>query len=191
VWAIQNGDTDRAVALLDESDGLNRTRRLGTLEAENLMVRGNLERRAGRLDEALEYYERSLEKAREAGFAWWEKNVLSVIAFTLFGQGRPEEALAYARDALEVARRIDDRTGIVDSVLAIARAYAETGDVAAAGCLLGAAEAEAERAPIAGWKSDRPSRIDPLLTHEGPEFDIAREAGRELSLDDAVELALR
>jgi predicted ATPase/class 3 adenylate cyclase len=191
VWAIQNGDTDRAVALLDESDGLNRTRRLGTLEAENLMVRGNLERRAGRLDEALEYYERSLEKAREAGFAWWEKNVLSVIAFTLFGQGRPEEALAYARDALEVARRIDDRTGIVDSVLAIARAYAETGDVAAAGCLLGAAEAEAERAPILGWKSDRPSRIDPLLTHEGPEFDIAREAGRELSLDDAVELALR
>jgi predicted ATPase len=191
VWAIRNGDSDRAVALLDESDALNRTIRLGTLEAENLMVRGNLDRRAGRLDEALEYYARSLEKAREAGFSWWEVNVLWVIAFTLFDQGRPEEALAHARAALEVAGRIGDRTGIVDGILAIARGYAEMGDVAAAGRLLGAAEAEAERAPIAGWEAGHSSRIGPLLAHSRPEFDAARDAGRELSLDDAVQLARR
>ncbi len=188
-WALPAGDSDRAVAFLDESDALNRTIRLATLEAENLRLRGDVERRAGRLDEALGFYEQSLEKARETGFAWWEEGVLKVIAGTLFEQERPLEALARAREALEVACRIGDRNGRVDGVLAVARGYAETGDVTTAGRLLGAVEAEAERAPIANWEARRRVSIEPLLAHGGLEFDAARETGRELSLDDAVELA--
>lgn len=189
VWALRAGDNDRAVSFLDESDALNRTIRLATLETENLRTRGDVVRLAGHLDEALGYYEQSLEKAREIGYAWWENGVLSVIAFTLFKQGRPEEALAHAREALEVACRIGGRNGLVSGVLAVARGYAETGDVTTAGRLLGAVEAEAERAPIPDWKARRRNSIEPLLAHRGPEFDAAREAGRELSLDDAVELA--
>ena len=116
--------------------------------------------------------------------------MLLVIASTLFNQGRPEEALARAREALEVACRIGDRNGIVVGMLAIARAYAETGEVATAGRLLGAAEMEVERAPIAGWQAARSSWTDALLAHDGPEFGAAREAGRELSLDHAIDLAL-
>ncbi len=189
-WALPTGDSDRAVAFLDESDALNQTVRLATLEAENLRLRGDVERRAGRLDEALGFYEQSLEKARETGFAWWEKGVLAMIALTLFEQGRPQEALARAREALEVACRIGDRNGLVDGVLAVARGCADTGDVTTAGRLLGAVEAEAERAPIANWEARRRVSIEPLIAHSGLEFDAARETGRELSFDDALELAL-
>jgi predicted ATPase len=188
-WAIINGDMDRGAAFLDESDMLNRTVGSARLDAENLRLRGDVERRGGRFEEALEYYGRSLDRARETTYPWWETNVLLVMAKTLFNQGRPTEALARAREALEVACHIGGLDGIVDGVLAVARGYAETGDVTTAGRLLGAVEAEAERAPIADWDGRRRISIEPLLAHSGLEFDAAREEGRELPLDDAVELA--
>jgi predicted ATPase len=190
-WAIMRGDTDRALALFDESDALNQSVRNAKLEAENLRLRGDLERRAGRLDEALEYYERGVETARATGYAWWEEGLLLAIALTLLDQGRADEALAYAREALEVASRIGDRSGIVNGLLIVAQGYTGTGDIATAGRLLGAAEAEVVRAPIS-FSEARRSRIDALLAHAGgPELDAGREAGRDLSLDDAVELARR
>jgi predicted ATPase len=189
VWAVNHGDEERALRLLDEGEALNATAGLGKIEASNLSLRGDLERQAGRLESALSYYDRSLVKARETGFTWWELHLLSGTALTLFELGRPDAAIERARDALVLAQRIGDRPGLVDAVVLVARGYAEHGEVGRAGMLLGAAEAEVGRAPVAGWRDDDELLVVPLLAHSGREFDAGREAGRELSFAEAVALA--
>ncbi len=191
VWAAQHGDDARARSLLEESAAVNRRAGLGKVDASILLLLGDLERRRGAVEQALPYYEASLARARETGFTWWEKNVLLAIARTLFSLGRADEAARRAREALEVARRMGDRPGLIDSLVLVARGCGETGDVEAAGRLWGAIEAEVDRAPVPGWDAEHERLAAPVLAHDGPAFDSARAAGRALALDDAVAAALR
>jgi len=191
VQALRKGELERARRLVEES--LLAYRGLGFRKAESgaISTLGALERASGRNDRALELYDESLALARESGFTWWEKGVLLSQAIVYFEVGRPAEAETCSRRALQLAREMDDRIGLTDGLVFLARSAAELGDVDRAGRLWGAVEAEVERAPIAGWDFERDRTGPFVLVHAGPALDDALAAGRTLSLDEAVELALR
>jgi len=83
----------------------------------------------------------------------------------------------------------DDRFGVVYELRLLAEIAAAAGDLRRAGVLLGATEAEHERAPVGPWihGSFMPSH---LLEVDDPQFARGREEGRRLGLDDAVSIAL-
>lgn len=191
LWAVKNGDDERALALMAESDELARKLGLLKVQASTVALRGDMRRRAGALEEALALYEESRELAHRSGFTWWEKNQLIVTSVTLFMLERPVEAGLSAAEAVGLARRMDDRPGLIDALAVVARSLAERGDVAGAGRLWGAIEAEVARAPVAGWAADAAWFADPVLAFASPAFDAGREAGRNVPFDVVVAEAER
>ena len=67
---------------------------------------------------------------------------------------------------------------------------AERGQLERAGRLWGAIEDEDAGAPLGGWRRHRDACEARIRQASGPEFDRGYAEGRELTLDDAVSLAL-
>jgi len=82
-----------------------------------------------------------------------------------------------------------DRKGVVYELGLLAEIDAKTRQRHRAGVLWGAAEAERERAPAGRWLHGavEPERV---LALADSEFEEGRALGRELSLDEAMALAL-
>jgi tetratricopeptide (TPR) repeat protein len=184
------GEQEQARLLNDES--LEYFRRTGfkTGEAQSLNLLGTLELRGSAPERALDLFEWSIALFRETGFAWGEKNARLNHAEALFALERPAEAARASIEALELSHRMEDRVGMIDGLALLSRAAVEQDDQDLAGRLWGAIEAEAERAPIPEWQHEREKLAKPLLARAGPRFRTGMEAGRELSLDDAVATAL-
>ena len=72
----------------------------------------------------------------------------------------------------------------------LARAAAEAGDLRRAGLLWGAIEDEDAGAPLGGWRRHRGACEQRLGELADAEFEEARVRGRELTLDEAVAVAL-
>ena len=102
---------------------------------------------------------------------------------------RLDDARASVRQALTMSYAMHDRRAVVYQLRLLAEIAAAAGDERRAGTLLGAAEAENERIPVGRYIHEwrETSNLD---DHAGSEFQDGRRAGRELSLDDAVALAL-
>jgi tetratricopeptide (TPR) repeat protein len=184
------GDLEGARRLIDESLASHRRTGFKKGEAGCVALLGDLERKAGAQERALELYDRALVLSRETGFTWWEKHVLLAKSLSYFALGQPVEAAECSRASLALARDMEDRIGLVDGLAFLARAAADLGDVERSGRLWGAIDAEVRRAPVAGWDFER-ERTEPfILAHAGLRLDEAMVAGRELSLDEAVELGL-
>ncbi|MGB8005377.1 MAG: tetratricopeptide repeat protein [Gaiellaceae bacterium] len=188
--AVRRGDDARARQLADES--LAGHRRIGFQkgEASIALLLGDLERRAGEPERALGFYERSMALARETGFTWWEKHTLFSQALVYFALGRPDQAAERLRSALELAHRMGDRVGQIDSLALLARAAVERHDYTRAGWLWGAVEAESERGSIAGWDPQN-QHFEPVRELLGSDaFETGRAAGLKADLKEAVEAAL-
>jgi hypothetical protein len=95
-----------------------------------------------------------------------------------------------AREALVLARRMEDRLNLVFGLAVIAEAAANTGRPELAGRLWGAIETEEAREPLGQWDDIRERFAARLLAHGGEDFERARRQGRTLPLDQAVEYAL-
>ena len=89
-----------------------------------------------------------------------------------------------ACELTDLIGRIRDRIGIIDGLALLSRGAAEQGDQELAGRLWGAIEAE--RAPVPEWQHEIEELAKLILARAGPRFQTGVEAGRELSLDDAV-----
>ena len=72
----------------------------------------------------------------------------------------------------------------------LARIAAERGDHRSAGRLWGAVEAEEARGPIGAWENEREAYVRTVLAATASEFERARDEGRKLSLDEALDVAL-
>ena len=188
--AVRRGDDARARQLADESLAGHRRSGFKKGEASILSLLGDLEHRAGEPERALGFYERSTALARETGFTWWEKNTLFAQAVAYLTLGRPDDAVERLLSALELARRMGDRVGKVDSLALLARAAVDRHDATQAGWLWGAVEAESERGAIAGW-TPQSVHFDPVRALFGSSaFETGRAVGGEVDLDDAVAAAL-
>ena len=104
--------------------------------------------------------------------------------------GRIDDAESKARESLWIARQIRDYGGRVFGVGVLASAAAVRGEVDRAGRLWGAIENDRVGAPLGGWLRHR-ARCEARVTEvAGVQLDAALVVGRDLSLDQAVEVAL-
>jgi tetratricopeptide (TPR) repeat protein len=152
---------------------------------------GAIARDSGDDVRALELISRSAAVAREGSVDWWEGGMLAELAALALRAGRVDEAERRARESLAIAEQVRDRAGRVFGVGLLARIAAERGQVARAGRLWGAIEAEDAVAPLGGWRRHRAACETAILSAAGPVFERARATGRELTLDQSVESALR
>ncbi len=104
--------------------------------------------------------------------------------------GQIDEADVSARESLELAQGMRDYGGRVFGVGILACVAAERGDADRAGRLWGAIEDARVGAPLGGWLRHRAACEARLVRLADARFEASRAAGRELSLDEAVEHAL-
>jgi predicted ATPase len=141
---------------------------------------------------AREWIERSIAVARETGgFEWWEQGMLAELAMLALRDGRIDEAERRAMESLTLADSFRDRPGRVFDIGILATIAAERGDQELAGRLWGAIEGEVPGAPLGGWRRHREACEQRVRLAAGPEFDRGYDAGRSLTLDDAVALMLK
>jgi len=106
---------------------------------------------------------------------------LEILGETARRSGDEEPARDYFESALRSFADLRDGGGVADCLDGLARLAAADGDGVRAGRLLGAAERLRET------RGRRPARSDVALPGVP---DVARESGRALTFDEAVELAL-
>ena len=97
--------------------------------------------------------------------------MLSALAEVLIELDRLDKAEPAARRGLELARVIGDRQSSVFGLVLLAYVAARRGDHARAHLLWGAVEAEADRAPIGHWETEREDYRIKVLLAEGEELE--------------------
>ena len=183
----RRGDGAKAKRLLEESLSLWNS---PFNEAQVALQLGSILFREGRSEEALELMDRAARLSHEIDFIWWEENALEAGAEFALTLGRVEYARGRAAAGVALAHSIGDRLGIVYGLCLLAWAAAAAEDAERAGRLWGAIEAESARGPIGQWEAERDDYAAHLLPVAGADFDRAVEAGRRMTLDDAVAYAL-
>ena len=187
--AMGRGDVEQARSFAEESLAGHRRAGFRKGETQALTALADVARAQGDLERALELLEESRGISEEVGFLWWLSGNLAGIAAVSLGLGRLDDAEARAREALAHSRAMNDRAGIVYELELLAEISARRGDRLRAGTLRGARDAELERAPAGPWVHGR-FAIERASLPPHEDFERGCEMGRELSLQDAVAVAL-
>ncbi len=187
--AAARADLPRARALAEESLTGHRRSGFSKGEAQALTTLGVVARAEGDLERALELLEESARIAESIGFRWWLAGAHATISAIALDLGRTTVARSRAQDALAISHAIGDRSGVLYELSLIADLEAAVGSARQAGLLVGAVEAEIERAPSVPWLFGRfePKRVGTLA---GASLASGRTEGRTLTLDEAVVRAL-
>ena len=190
ISTLQLGDGQKARELLEES--LRLFRRVGPVRGETEAIGGlgYVAHREGDFEAAGELFSRSAEMAAEIGFTWWQVGMLIAFVECLVELRRIDEAEAVAREELALARGIADRQSTVYGLVQLAWISSVRGDMARAGRLWGAVEAEEARAPVGQWEDEREIYAERVLGAGDPELERSRQGGRGVSFTNAVEEAL-
>ena len=190
ILAMQRQDLAKARELVEESHMIHERHDDNWGLAQTIGTLGAIERDSGHEERAYELISESARLAGEVGVLWWHAGMLVELAALSLEAGRLEDAEAKARESLELANQMHDYGGRVFGVGVLACVAAERVELSTAGRLWGAIEEHQVGAPLGGWLRHRASCEAHLIEHAGPELELAFAAGRDLSLDDAVELAL-
>jgi predicted ATPase/class 3 adenylate cyclase len=147
----------------------------------------------GDLDRARALYEDGLDRARALGSRSAEAALLGSLAWLAVTEGRLQHALPLLQQSLGIKREIGDRSEIAIGLCSAARAIAALGRVETAARLLSCFEALAEETGGGeGWvtrmKDETLATIRTRL--DDPTFTEAWEQGRQLTVDEAVALAI-
>jgi hypothetical protein len=187
--AMVRGDFERARMLAEES--VQTHRRIGFRKGEVVASTtfADIARADGDRERELAHLEESRLIAEEVDFRWWLAGMLARIATVCMDLGRVDDARQSALRALELSQAMYDRKAVVYELGLLAEVDGAAGDTERAGKLWGAAEAESERTWTGSWLHGtvEPQRV---LRYADERFEIGRAAGRELSVDEAVALAL-
>jgi ATP/maltotriose-dependent transcriptional regulator MalT len=189
VEARAAGDLSRARHLFEAS--LATCRRLPNpkLEGDCMRSLARIEWMDGNLARAEDLLERSIALLEQIGHTWLLQGALLESADLARDLGQMEKGEERAREGLRLANKLGDRQGTVYAVATLAQFSTALGRLERAGRLWGALEAEAERAPVGIWESQRDETAETVV-RDDPEFEKGREVGRALSLDDAVAYGL-
>jgi len=190
IQAMRRGELGEARALVEESHEMHESLDNTFGLAQTTGTLGAIARDEGDDEGAYELIERSAELAREADVPWWEAGMLAELGVLSLKAGRVDEAERQARESLTMFEGLRDRPGRVFGVGVLACVAAERGQPDRAGRLWGVVEDEQTVAPLGGWRRHRAACEELVQRVAGDKFERAVAAGRELSLDDAVELAL-
>jgi tetratricopeptide (TPR) repeat protein len=154
--------------------------------AASLHSLGDAQRLAGDTQAARESYDRALRDAREHDLGYFVVHTLASLAALDLAEGRVDDAVAHAGEAVTAAETADAPPATARAELLAGMALAAAGDPAAAERLRSAADRLAEL----GRRADRVEALAVLarvLTDAGDREAAARTADRVLAeLDDGV-----
>jgi len=189
--AALSGDHAKARALADESLALFREigDRAGSLDplskvAIDEWLRGDRERGIALTEEALTL-------AREVGDSWREAGLLGDLADMVWERGELARASALARQCVSLAHDLHDAFTLVYGLALLAVLAAAEGGRRRAGRLWGATEALEERAEAKISAEHRTRFEKAVLALSDAELEAGLIEGRAMTLDEAVEQALR
>jgi predicted ATPase len=189
VCYLVDEDLPRARQLFEASLATSRRLPDPKLEGDLTLRLASLERRDGNIERAAELYEESILALKRVGHTWLLAHALLDSAGLFQELGETSRAEEHACGSLRLYVEVFDRQSVVYSIATLAGLAVRTGRLERAGRLWGALEAEAERAPVGYWEQDRDEVAEEVVCDD-PAFERGREAGRDLSLDDAVAYAL-
>jgi predicted ATPase len=189
--AFYRSDTSRAGELAVESLDLSRKVGYRAVESQALGLSGEVEYAEGRRERGMELIEESAVVAGEIGFAWWRSRMLRKLVDCALELGRVSQAEEWSRESLRLLQETGDRQMMIFALARLARVAAESDRKEEAGLIWGAIEAEEERITMGAWGKERERLGAPLLAQSGPEFERGRSRGSALTLEEAVELALK
>jgi predicted ATPase/class 3 adenylate cyclase len=190
VSALQRGELERARELTETSDELYLQSAVAWGRSLTSAVLGAIARDEGDEQRASDLMAEGAALAHEFGIVWWEGGLLAELASLSLKAGRIDDAEERARKALGIANELRDRPGRVFGVGLLSCVAAARGQCEHAGLLWGSIEEADAVAPLGGWRGHRRECEDWINRAAGPEFERGRAAGRELTLDKAVALAL-
>ena len=191
IHAMFSGDLERARALVGESQTLHERHGDTWGLAQTVGTFGAIARDEGDLEQASALVAESARLADQVGVAWWHAGMILELAALSLEADKIDDADETARAGLELARQLHDYGGRVLGVGLLACVAGVRGDPDRAGRLWGAIEDDHVRAPLGGWPRHRAGCEARLVAScGGAVLDAAAAAGRHLSLDDAVALAL-
>jgi len=190
IQAMRRGELEHARELVESSDEIHERMNDRWGRAQTIGTLGAIARDAADPEQAYDLISQSVALAREVGVPWWESGMLAELACLALNSARVDEAERRARDSLELAEELNDRPGRIFGVGVLARVAAECGQHVRAGRLWGAIEEEHAVAPLGGWRRHRQECEARILALAVDEFEQARAEGRQLTLDEAVSIAL-
>jgi predicted ATPase len=191
IHAMFSGDLARARALVGESQSLHEREGNTWGLAQTIGTSGAIARDDGDLEKASDLVAESERLAEQVGVTWWRAGMMLELAALSLEADKLDDAHEKARAGLELARELHDYGGRVFGVGLFACIAGVRGNPKAAGRLWGAIEDDRVRAPLGGWPRHRASCEARLVEScGGAVLNAAVAAGRHLSLDDAVTLAL-
>ena len=183
------GESAEARQLYEESLAIRREigDRWGAATA--LAHLGRLARHLGDFGEAVAALQDSLSIMRQLNDRWYISHDLNDLGDVALAMGNIEQARSWHAEALQLQRELADVSGQLNSLAGFADIAAATGDVARAALGWGAVESAREQ--LGEKLSPREERewqaqLAKARQHQPEAFDKAREAGRVLSLDEAL-----
>lgn len=182
---------DEGRALAHES--LDVYRRFGDERGESVSLGtlAHVEWDAGNRELAVRLARESLEHASAIGFDWWRVGMLYVLCEWALQEEEVVEAERWAREALELAHVIGDRQHRVYLFALLARCAIQCGRSREAGVLWGAVELEERQGAVGQWEDERETYATQVLDHADAEFEAGLRDGRQKTLDELVEVAVR
>jgi non-specific serine/threonine protein kinase len=185
------GDAARARRLVEEAEMVGGEARFAPDRYVGLGLESDLAFHDGRVDEGFEILDRARTRAAEAGDTMWHMDALLRMSERAFENGRLDEAGSAAREALALARDIDDRQSVIWTLGILARLAATIGSHHRAARLWGALESEVERGgPVGQWELESDVYRRAVEDRAGPGFRPGVAEGRALTLPQAIEEAL-
>jgi hypothetical protein len=135
--------------------------------------------------------EHALGLAREVGDSWWATGLILLLADLARERADNVRAAALCRESLELSHELRNMPHLIYALAGLARLDAADGRSRRAGTVWGAVEAlEAEGHALVLDPDERATLEAAVLENVDADFEAGREAGRALSLDEAVAFAL-
>jgi tetratricopeptide (TPR) repeat protein len=173
---------------LEAAERLGGNRRI---EAYAFGVLGQIEWAEGAPDLAIASSLKAAEAAREIGFVWWEGLSLSVAAGFALRLGRLDDAEELTLRALPLGAEIGDGQVTVSGLAVLAWIAAARRDLPRAGILWGAVEVvEQSGWSLGSWAEERDEAAAATVQADDPAFQAGVAEGRQLSIEDAVRIAV-
>jgi tetratricopeptide (TPR) repeat protein len=189
--ALSNlGDIDGGIVCHEENAAISRRLGDGMRLSSALNNLGYCLLRRGQHRDARALFEDGLAVTREIGHRTGESVMLGNLGMADLLEHRPAEALAHFRAGLEIDRELAYTEGVIYGLVGIAAVLSESGEAAEAATLLGAADAAARASAVEleplelEVHGQVTARLGAALGAD--RFAAAHDAGRALSLDEAV-----